>query len=65
MRQRTTSWIAGEDGRAYNRNTKSAPRSAFETNKQRFFNHLITAMKVPSLITSINRDLEADHAAVI
>jgi hypothetical protein len=57
--------ITGEGGRAYNRNAKSAVRSAFESNKQRFFNHLITAMKVPSLIVSIDRDLEAGHAAVI
>ena len=57
--------ITGEGGRAYNRNAKSAARSAFESNKQRFFNHLITAMKVPSLIASIERDLEAGHAAVI
>jgi hypothetical protein len=57
--------ITSEGGRAYNRNAKSAARSAFESNKQRFFNHLITAMKVPSLIASIERDLEAGHAAVI
>ena len=57
--------ITGKGGRAYNRNAKSAARSAFESNKQRFFNHLITAMKVPSLIASINSDLEAGHAAVI
>ena len=57
--------ITGEGGKAYNRNAKSAARSAFESNKQRFFNHLITAMKVPSLIASIERDLEAGHAAVI
>nr|WP_246716495.1 MULTISPECIES: strawberry notch family protein [unclassified Methylocystis] len=57
--------ITGEGGKAYNRNAKSAARSAFESNKQRFFNHLITAMKAPSLIASIERDLEAGHAAVI
>ncbi|HXZ16610.1 MAG TPA: strawberry notch family protein, partial [Roseiarcus sp.] len=57
--------ITGEGGKAYNRNAKSAARSAFESNKQRFFNHLITAMKVPSLIAAIDRDLEAGHAAVI
>ncbi len=57
--------ITGEGGKAYNRNAKSAARSAFESNKQRFFNHLITAMKVPSLIAAIERDLEDGHAAVI
>ena len=44
---------------------KSAARSAFESAKQRFFNHLITAMKTPTLIAAVNRDLEAGHAAVI
>ncbi|PPD40420.1 MAG: methylase, partial [Methylocystis sp.] len=57
--------ITGQGGKAYNRNAKAAAHSAFESNKQRFFNHLITAMKVPSLIASIERDLEAGHAAVI
>ncbi|MBI5011487.1 MAG: strawberry notch family protein, partial [Methylocystis sp.] len=45
--------ITGEGGKAYNRNAKAAARSAFESNKQRFFNHLITAMKVASLIAAI------------
>jgi predicted RNA methylase len=44
---------------------KSAARSAFESTKQRFFNHLITAMQTPSTIASIGRDLEAGHAAVV
>jgi predicted RNA methylase len=43
----------------------SAARSAFESSKQRFFSHLITAMKVPTLIDAIERDLESGHAAVI
>ena len=33
-----------------NRQAKAAARSAFESHKQRFFNHLITAMKMPTLI---------------
>ena len=44
---------------------KSAARSAFESAKQRFFNHLITAMKTPTLIVAVDRDLKAGHAAVI
>ena len=56
--------ITGETG-TLNAQAKSAARSAFESAKQRFFNHLITAMKTPSLIRSIERDLEAGHAAVI
>ena len=43
----------------------SAALSAFESSKQRFFNHLITAMKTPTLIAAIKRDLGAGHAAVI
>ncbi len=48
-----------------NAQAKSAARSAFESAKQRFFNHLITAMKTPSLIASVERDLKCGHAAVI
>jgi predicted RNA methylase len=56
--------ITGETG-TLNRQAKSAARSAFEGAKQRFFNHLITAMKTPSLIAAIERDLAAGHASVI
>jgi predicted RNA methylase len=48
-----------------NAQAKSAARSAFESAKQRFFNHLITAMKTPALIAAVERNLEAGHAAVI
>ncbi|RST86369.1 methylase [Aquibium carbonis] len=48
-----------------NRQAKSAARSAFESAKQRFFGHLLTSMKTPTLIRSIERDLEDGHAAVI
>ena len=33
--------------------------------EQRFFGHLLTSMKTPTLIRSITSDLEAGHAAVI
>ncbi|MGE0290013.1 MAG: strawberry notch-like NTP hydrolase domain-containing protein [Bradyrhizobium sp.] len=56
--------ITGETG-TLNRQAKSAARSAFESAKQRFFGHLLTSMKTPSLIRSIERDLDAGHAAVI
>jgi predicted RNA methylase len=56
--------ITGEHG-ALNRQAKSAARSAFESTKQRFFGHLLTSMKTPTLIRSIERDLEEGHAAVI
>ncbi len=56
--------ITGSEG-TLNRQAKSAARSAFESTKQRFFGHLLTSMKTPTLIRSIERDLEAGHAAVI
>jgi len=37
-----------------NKNAKAAARSAFESTKQRFFNHLLTSMKTPTLISTIN-----------
>ncbi|OQM76820.1 methylase [Pseudaminobacter manganicus] len=56
--------ITGGEG-TLNRQAKSAARSAFESAKQRFFGHLLTSMKTPTLIRSIERDLQAGHAAVI
>jgi len=56
--------ITGEGG-TLNGQAKSAARSAFESAKQRFFNHLITAMKTPTLIAAVERDLDAGHSAVI
>lgn len=59
--------ITGGDGGSgtLNRQAKSAARSAFESAKQRFFGHLLTSMKTPTLIRSITSDLEAGHSAVI
>ena len=48
-----------------NRNAKSAALSAFESTKQRFFGHLLTAMKCPSLIRAIEADLDAGRSAVV
>ncbi len=56
--------ITGESG-TLNAQAKAAARSAFESAKQRFFGHLLTSMKTPSLIRSIERDLDAGYAAVI
>jgi predicted RNA methylase len=56
--------ITGETG-TLNRQAKSAARSAFESAKQRFFGHLLTSMKTPTLVHSIERDLADGHAAVI
>jgi predicted RNA methylase len=57
--------ISSEDGGALNGNAKGAARSAFEGAKVRFFNHLVTAMKVPTLIRWIEKDLAEGLAPVI
>ena len=48
-----------------NKNAKSAALSAFEGAKQRFFGHLLTSMKCPSLIRAVESDLGAGRSAVI
>jgi predicted RNA methylase len=55
----------GDGSRTLNAQAKAAARSAFESAKQRFFSHLISAMKTATLIKCIERDLEAGHAAVV
>lgn len=57
--------ISDETGSTLNKNAKSAALSAFEGNKQRFFNHLITAMKVPTLIKALQDDIDNGRACVI
>jgi hypothetical protein len=58
---------SGSDGgaRTLNAQARSAARSAFEGAKQRFFNHLITSVKTPTLIRSVEADLAAGHACVV
>ena len=56
--------ITGATG-TLNAQAKSAARSAFESAKQRFFNHLITAMQTPSVIASVTQDLAEGHSPVI
>ena len=48
-----------------NKNAKSAALSAFEGAKQRFFGHLLTSMKCPSLIRAIEADMEEGRSAVV
>jgi predicted RNA methylase len=55
----------GGAGDTLNPQAKSAARSAFESTKQRFFGHLLTSMKTPTLIASIQRDLAEGHASVV
>ncbi|MGC1585581.1 MAG: strawberry notch family protein, partial [Rhodomicrobium sp.] len=56
--------VTGETA-TLNGQAKAAAKSAFESNKQRFFNHLITAMKTPTLLKSIEADLDEGAAAVV
>ncbi len=58
-----TGIMQGEE--TLNRNAKSAAMSAFEGAKQRFFGHLLTGMKCPSLIRAVEADLAAGRSAVI
>ena len=48
-----------------NKNAKSAALSAFEGAKQRFFGHLLTSMKCPSLIRAIEADLDSGRSGVV
>ena len=48
-----------------NKNAKSAALSAFEGAKQRFFGHLLTSMKCPSLIRAIEADMEEGRSSVV
>ena len=54
-----------DTGDVCNARAKAAARSAFELAKQRFFSHLLTSMKCPTLIASIERDLGNDLAPVV
>ena len=60
---KATGIVDGED--TLNRNAKAAAMSAFEGAKQRFFCHLLTAMKCPSLIRAIEADLASGRTSVI
>ncbi len=54
-----------QNGDTLNPGAKSAAMSAFEQAKQRFFGHLLAAMKCPTLIKAIEADLEAGRAPVV
>ena len=60
---KATGIVDGES--TLNKNAKSAALSAFEGAKQRFFGHLLTSMKCPSLIHAIEADLEEGRSAVV
>lgn len=58
------SGITGKTG-TLNKNARAAARSAFESSKQRFFNHLLTSMKTPALLKATAADLNEGHAAIV
>ena len=60
---KATGIVDGES--TLNKNAKSAALSAFEGAKQRFFGHLLTSMKCPSLIRAIEADMEQRRSAVV
>ena len=60
---KATGIVDGES--TLNKNAKSAAIGAFEGAKQRFFGHLLTSMKCPSLIRAIEADLAAGRSAVV
>ena len=60
---KATGIVDGES--TLNKNAKSAALSAFEGAKQRFFGHLLTAMKCPSLIRAIEADLASGRSSVV
>ncbi|MBE9002266.1 strawberry notch family protein [Nostoc sp. LEGE 12447] len=51
--------------KTYNRAAKMSGNSQFESHKQRFFNHLLTGMKCPTLIKAIEQDIALGLAVVI
>lgn len=56
--------IEDKDG-TYNSQAKSNAKSAFESSKQRFFNHMLNAMKCPSLFRAIENDLRDDKSVIV
>ncbi len=52
-------------GGAHNGDAVSSARSKFWGTLQRFFNQIITSMKTPSVVQSIEQDIKSGHAVVI
>jgi predicted RNA methylase len=54
-----------EEGKARSPLAASAAISAFESCKQRFFGHLLSGLKAPSLVAAIRKDLAEGRSAVV
>ncbi len=61
----TATGVTHDEQGTLNPAAKSAARSAFESSKQRFFGHLITAMKVPTLLAAMRHDLAEGRAVLV
>jgi hypothetical protein len=57
--------VVNLSGKCINGHAKSAAMSSFEGAKQRFFQHLINAAKVPTVIKAIEQDIIDGYAAVL
>jgi len=54
-----------EEGKARSGQAASAVMSVFEGAKLRFFGHLLSGLKAPSLVAAIRQDLARDRSAVV
>ncbi|HUO22633.1 MAG TPA: strawberry notch family protein [Caulobacteraceae bacterium] len=54
-----------DEGKPRSGQAASAVMSAFEGAKLRFFGHLLSGLKAPSLVASIREDLAAERSAVV
>lgn len=63
IHEKLTDRFANRDGRGGYLDART--KSDFERSKQEFFKHLITAMKVPTLITEMERDLAAGRCPIV
>ena len=57
--------VISQSGRSLCRSSKMSAYSMFESSKQRFFNHLLTSMKCPSLIRAMEGDLREGNSIVV
>ena len=57
--------VVDGEGTTKNANAKASANGLFESAKQRLFGHLLTSMKIPSLIRAVEKDQAAEHASVI
>ena len=57
--------ILSDDGACHDGRAKGAVSSRFESLKQRFFNHLLIAMKTPSMLNAIEADLAEGRSVIV